>query len=893
MEPPAIDIDYTNLPPSPYDAIPSQGYGGFGGNPANEGFASGASISSGAGPIVDMILNLLLSGITSKMGGGSGMPTFGRPQVSDYALRTMRERENVASEAMSGIYGNSPTSKLFGPLGDNALAQQFGDTYFQSGGSRADAFKQIFGRFGHQMGGGPGGMNIAARGAGNVLNNIDDQFTDNEGFWDYTKTAGFNRENTIKAVAEYTSQFGGKDIIETLSKERQVGDAKTIREADSKVQEIIGNKKGAVSAEELEDAMTGFSRQSKTDTARKVKEAVDRGAEPEEISRIVESGGEGNTKEIDAAGKEMTLIAETVREAGNFFGPNKPFDVLVKEMKLLADGAKSTSTAELKSSLQQVQAMAIAVDMSNEAFSNYMKVIGQINKVAGGVGSTKDLAIESMAVGKAIEESGKQKAREEGRVYTGISAEEAAIETARMIAGRETSSNAINAKVITATLGQENHPLAKEASRLMAEGDYEGVMKLFDEGAKSGEIEQTTVRTVQQKQGAIHSGKTRWTEEMQREMEKQMRAEGVSQEDIDKNKNSAGLAARSTMRGALRQSMLRDSDTVELLGGEEGVKKFSELMESGKIVSSEEDLTNYDQLKERLMKEGGYDEETAKTLASKLQVALPQQWQDEAQRRITLENLNPENAEKADKIKREQQETQESIDAGRLGDYAQYSDATITERSAKVVGGIYSDLSKDGEDVTWDKFWDIAKGRGQDELLGGEEKARRDFETYKANKVYKAEKEKLYKDAGLVESELADDDPRKQEIEEQARELAYGEDTYIGQRNKHIEEERKKLEDQAEDLGFTNEADKKEWVEGELKKKIEEEDKELGITPKEEKDGEDRRSEEDKKDEVMQNLIKALEDNTKATREASGSDGGGGSWFGWSSNEDGKVPNGD
>ena len=389
----AEQTPYSGQRPNPFGSSP---FPSDGGNPANRGFAPQTSVSTGGGAIVDMILNMLLSSATKKM--GVSIPTFGRPQMSDYADRMMKDRESKASEMMSGIYGSSPSSKMFGPLGDNALSQQFGDMFVQSGGSRGEAFKQVFGRFGNQFGGaGPGGIDTAGKASARVIENMDNQFTDRDtGAWQYGKTGGFNRQNTINAVAEFSDQFGGGG-----------------------------------------------------------KEAIAK------MSEVRTEGALGNSKEIDAAGKQIQGITEVVREAGNFFGPNMPFGQLVKEMKILADGAKGVSTAELKSSLQQVQGMAVAVDMSNEAFANYMKVIEQINGDAKIGMSTKDLSIQSMASGKAQEDLEKRRAESRGEVYTGPSKEEIGMEDAKLITDRETSLNAINSGIMVSGLSGEKGPEAQ------------------------------------------------------------------------------------------------------------------------------------------------------------------------------------------------------------------------------------------------------------------------------------------------------------------------------------------------------------------------------------------------------------------------------------------------
>ena len=770
------------------------------GNPANRGFSPSApSIQTGAGGIVDMILNLLMSSLASSVGIKTDMPSFGRPQVSDYANRSMRDREAVSSAHMAGIYGSSPSSKMFGALGDNALSQQFGDMLFQSGGSRGDAFKQVMGRFGSQMNEGPGGLNVAARGAGQVIRNLDESFTDEQGFWDYSKTGGFNRKNTISAVAEFTSEYGGKDVIDTLSNTKS------------------------------------------------------------------------STDEVETASKKIQEMTEAVREAGNFFGPNMPFDQLMKEMKILSEGATGSSAASMKSTLQKVQAMAVTVDMSNEAFNNYMKVIKEINTASGGEADIAKLSIASMIAGKAAEEVGMKEAAARGEIYTGPSKEESGAVFARGVSSNETSDDAINANVIMRSLVESGSSKAQEAAKMFEERDFAGIQELYEKEVESGSISARDAEYISKEQQAIkEAGGLTKNEASSVENLVLEGGYGVTRNSLEKNKVGGTMQAKNIMQDLMDNFMFNDSAMVEKAGGQENADKITKAMQDGKIVKNVKDFEDIELISERLiqeMPELNYTKEQALEVAKGLRTSQ-RGFSDEDYKNFTIDSLNPEIIEERKKTEERQRKQEVSIKDHAESAYAIFSDKTMTEAGVEAAAGIYSDLSDGGKEVTWEKFIESAKVRGM-EALGGEKGARKLYEETKYIENYNAEKAKEYSDRGLDENDESISDEVRQEIKDTAQKRARDQNPEVATRMERVEKIREEVTKEVKkDAGFKDSDPEKEEKERELidkitTERIDKEEEDLGIKEKEESKDKGSKTEKEK-DTETQKLIEAIQENTKA-----------------------------
>ena len=761
---------YFNQTPSPFGSTP----GGFGGgNPANRGFAPQASISTGAGAIADMVISMLLSSITQKMGGH--LPSFGRPQVSDYADRMMKDREQTSYRMMSGIYGSSPSSKLFGKLGDNFISQQLGDMFFQSGGSRGEAFKQVFGRFGNQLGGGgPGGMPVGALAAAQVVHNMDQKFTDRgTGNWRYGDTAGFNRKNTINAVAEFTSQFGGKDLINQM-------------------------------------ANTGHTK----------------------------SGKEG----IDSASKEITEITKAVREAGNFFGPNMPFDQLMQEMKVLTDSAKNVKVADIKGSLQQVQGMAAAVDMSNEAFSNYMKVVGEIKKASGGTGSTKDLAIESMKMGKAIADTGMKEAHDKGVAYSGPNQVEAAMEVSRMVENRKAGGSSTKALAAMKTLQETgNSVLAKKYTELAMGGKPEEADRLLQEAIKNGEVDTEDQAQMQRLAGTLNENP-----ELKKDYDRQV-SEWSRKNKISDKRGDATIAAQTQEREYLKSRGVNSKLADQVANGE-AWKTVEESTDVGAIVrntgASVADVRNMINERARGFK-------------------------DKASMDISAASLTTKNIAESKKNEELAQKHTVAVSAASSAGYIRNSDAGFLERGANVAKGVFEDMQKDGKPMTAERMLKFLKARGKGELLGSgtdkQQLARADMmlkdQQFQAR--FESEKARL-----TTEGKLSGDELDK-EATKIAGDATYGKDSIQSLEAKKKREYEEKFKKQGEKDGLSGDTLQKyidDNTEGAVKK-----DKKDLFGPSEEDDATNTKNkDEDRKDSVTEKLIIAIQENTASHKGLSG-----------------------
>ena len=154
------------------------------GNPANYGF---------------------ISPIKAKLQDWGLMKT---PRVSDYAYAVMRSRGSAAEKNLPSILASNPDLEMFGRLGKNTIFQRLFDK-ITPGGSREDAYKSIMANFGNELGGyGIKNQAINADKAKTFLSNIDSAMTGADGQWDYSKSQGFNRSETINNLGAFKRKFG-------------------------------------------------------------------------------------------------------------------------------------------------------------------------------------------------------------------------------------------------------------------------------------------------------------------------------------------------------------------------------------------------------------------------------------------------------------------------------------------------------------------------------------------------------------------------------------------------------------------------------------------------------------------------------------------------------------
>jgi hypothetical protein len=688
-----------NPTPNPYGTYPGGGTAPYGGNPANSGFMPSGP-STGFGPLADLIVKMLLDGIGAKI------PSFGRPQVSDFAHGQMSGREKWATNSMAAVYGSNPMNRNFGQLGDNAIFQQF-VTDSMSGGSRGQQMQQVLGRFGHKFTETnvrftEEGHQKAAERAAQFVRNVDSSFTNEDGTWDYEKTAGFNRGRFTEATGEFIRKFGGDQVIMDMSetdplpeheKRRRVADIAVINEDIEKARKKDKGGAGGAEVEEL------------------VKE---RDNLIKEVEGLARNKGGFNAK-IGQASDRLKEMAETMREAGNFFGPGMPFSQLTEEMANLVKG-DTVSAGEVKSMMQKLQATAAVVDMSNEAFANYIKVMDEINAVSGNKISSVDLATQSITIGKAIEESGKARAEKDGKMYTGPTKEEAGLEAARLITGRENSADMIGGRVLATELYNANpqSERARQAFELTEQGKGKEALALLNEMRESGEISQsefaqisTRIRDVQQgiaiedidtyKEGAstIYEG----TEEEQEEKRK-LYAARAGEEGMEQ-----------TFAAIYEKTLTRNKDLVEAAGGL-GVLK-SAITEDNFLNSS----AMASSIKEEAEKAGkDISIEDAKKLAAGFQAEGGTTENESAVR--TFFKMNTPEA-----IKERERQAESEAEALKVisgVDKKMLTDAGIGETTMRIAAGTISDLQKSGKPLDIKNVTEtimnrtIAMGEGRD-----------------------------------------------------------------------------------------------------------------------------------------------------------------------------------
>lgn len=261
------------------------------GNPANQGFAPAGGMNSG-----NAILDMIINGIVRGLAGGTGLRTFGRPQTSDFASVMMRSREEFSRESMPAVLSSNLQLKQFGDLGKNRLFQQFVDQ-FASGGSLGNAFKTTYGRFGSTLGG-PGldGLHDAAKASMAVVRNLDRGFTDQNGMWQYGKTNGMNRVETIQSLDAYSRRFGGDQIVKDMALDPNSANKGRIESAQGKIsgitemvreaQNLFGPDKGL---EELMDEVDNMLDGARGMTAGKVRDQLQR---IQAVSAVVDMSNE-------------------------------------------------------------------------------------------------------------------------------------------------------------------------------------------------------------------------------------------------------------------------------------------------------------------------------------------------------------------------------------------------------------------------------------------------------------------------------------------------------------------------------------------------------------------------------------------------------------------------
>jgi hypothetical protein len=128
-----------------------------------------------------------------------------RPNVSDYAYESMKARGRIASKNIPSILASNPNLKMFGRLGKNTIFQALLDK-ITPGGSRVDAYKSSLG---NSLGGyGIKNMERNSELSKNFLNSMDSAMAGSDGQWDYSKSHGFNRSETVNNLAAFKKRFG-------------------------------------------------------------------------------------------------------------------------------------------------------------------------------------------------------------------------------------------------------------------------------------------------------------------------------------------------------------------------------------------------------------------------------------------------------------------------------------------------------------------------------------------------------------------------------------------------------------------------------------------------------------------------------------------------------------
>jgi hypothetical protein len=788
-----FEVPYLQDVPSPYS--PGVGPSGFGGNPINSGFAPGTSINSGMGGIVDMIINMLASSLTQKMGGMT-MPSMGRPQVSDVTRTVMAQRDFQAQSMLPGVYGSAPSNRLFGPLGDNAVFQQYYDQFAQSGGSRGEAFKQTFGQFGTMLGGGigPGEIEEAGRRSAQFVRNLDTSFASEMGEWQYGETAGFNRQNLIGAVAAFSKEFEqGKSAVDTMAQER--------------VEPTKGGPRGG--------------------------------------------GKIGNTGKIDEAAKQIQEIAETVREAGNLFGPNMPFDQLMEELKIMTAGNPSAKTGDIKKSLQEVQAMAITVDMANEAFVNYMKVVDQIQTATGGRGSVKDLSIAAMQMGKAQEDNARAEAEKRGEVYTGKSKEEFAMDAARFVGNVTGSHNAVNVDAMIQTM-ESAGGMTEEVGKLLEfrnNQDYGGALEYFEQLKGEGKITPEMEQRIQQ------------TFNLAREDDVIGQRISEANEDLAKKRLGGDYVPMNSENAVYNaaEQVLSQMDISD---------EAKDLIRSGRAFNEGKDASSPLVIAENLRKSGMSSERASKVAQEIFEGINNSMYTDQAD--VLSETFSKGHLEQREKIIAEQKKNREYVEEAAKSGYVLNSDEGVGERIMGAARDVYGNLQENGGSVSLKDFTSAMKERFG---ITDAEEAKKLYEQQKHRASYEKKKEELISAAGGADAiDAKQMEAIQKEAMEHASDEVFTKNSYHGKRQeklrKYEEEEYKKVNPNS----YASEDEARQDAQKRAAERLAEEDREMGLSGKTESEIKGEKKEESKQNTKEQNqrfeeLTQALKDNKTAMEE--------------------------
>ena len=201
-----------------------------------------------------------------------------------------------------------------------------------------------------------------------------------------------------------------------------------------------------------------------------------------------------------------------------------------------------------------------------------------------------------------------------------------------MIRDRETSRNAVQARVIATTLSEEDNSSAKNAMFALVVNNYEGVFDVYRRAEKNGGISKALEQVIERKQADIANLKVEWDHEMEVTCENEMRRHGILQKEIDYRKRNANLAAKYVVRSVVEKDVFgyyginEHSDNLDLVGGKVKAIKLLTLVQEGLLFNSNADLQNFRLIKNRLVYYGGYNESTAGEIAHKLQRAINAAW---------------------------------------------------------------------------------------------------------------------------------------------------------------------------------------------------------------------------------------------------------------------------
>lgn len=679
--------------------------GGSQSNPANSGFHGGAP-SFGFGPIGDTAMSWAMKKFLNIDPSEMKTP---RGAMSDYQMQSMQQRSRVSGGKIGGILGGNPLNKMFGDLGSSSLFQS-AVTDGLSGGSRTGAFNQAMGRFGTIMAEpGLGGIEGASRGAENVIRNLDNNFTDKKtGFWDYNKTSGFNRKNTLTSVAEYSKAFGGDGVIKTMAQ----------------------------------------------------------GETP------------GNKTEIEGASKKIEEITGVVREAGNLFGSNMPIDKLMGELKKMTSNKGKMSAGDLKGKLQDIQAMAVVVDMSNEAFLNFTKAVGEINAAAGSKASTVDSSLSAMSLGKAMEDRGRADAESQGKVYSGPSAIEAGLSEAKIQAGRESSVNAKMAKSLFADMGALglSEDTMKEVGQSVADGDYEAVQAKVKALKASGKISQSQANLLETNAVKSANGDIGIDEGA---IQDKLKSYGIQADAKKQFTNSR----KSTMQEAIDGTFVGQKE--ELFKGI-GKDRLIRELSSGEAGIDDTNVTDRSAMAQQLAERYGIGKEQALDLASTLQQSLRGVSKDDTDLKTFMSASNQNVLGNLDKNASNQAKIKEQIQSASNTSAVDFGDMGITEMAAKTGVETLNQLKeKNGKMPSFKEFQEALSANGQANLLGSSEKSKLFYEGMAGNEKVS---ESMQKRLGNIKNSEGD---KIKETKDGVVQFADGTSDEDKKRiNKRVEEER-------------------------------------------------------------------------------------------------------